>query len=143
MTIAEVMRPAPVALQPDLPIESAAHVLSQDEIREVPVVLGGELVGRLGRSDLIRVLAQEPDPVTEARTDADLVADMQDQLAQEEWVSNRTLWIDARNGVIALSGLVANEEERAALETMARAIAGCKGVEDHLIPRTAVRHVWA
>lgn len=100
-------------------------------------------MGRLGRSDLIRVLAQEPNPVVEARTDAELVADMQAQFAQEDWVSNRTLGIHARNGVIVLSGLVANEEERAALENLARAIADCKGVEDRLIPRTAVRRAWA
>ena len=41
--------------------------------------------------------------------------------------------------MIALTGLVESAEERAALSTMARAVAGCKGVENHLLVNSQLR----
>ena len=41
--------------------------------------------------------------------------------------------------MIALTGLVDSAEERAALSTMARAVAGWKGVENHLLVKSQLR----
>jgi osmotically-inducible protein OsmY len=60
---------------------------------------------------------------------------MKARLVQEAWVSNRTMWIAAKNGVISLFGMIDNEEEKTALGLMARTIAGCKGIENNLFPR--------
>ncbi len=53
---------------------------------------------------------------------------------------DRALGIEASKGVLRLYGLVDGDEEKAALTTMARAIAGCSGVENHLVPKSQFRH---
>ena len=144
-TVAEVMSPAPTLASPELPVEAAADLLSRDGIRELPVVAGGRLVGSVSRTALLQVLAQTPSRKGVARTDAELVAEMQRRLAAEHWVSNRGLGIGANNGVLSLYGLVDSEEEKAALGVMARAIDGCLGVENNVFPRSqlGVRGAWA
>jgi osmotically-inducible protein OsmY len=73
------------------------------------------------------------------RTDADLVAEMKTRLTREAWLSNRGIWVDARDGTIALVGVVDSEAEKAALATMARGIDGCTGIENHLLVRSRCR----
>ncbi len=107
-----------------------------------PLDAAVEIPGREGRAqgrdNLVWERVLEPTHPGEARSDADLVAELQGRIEREPWVSDRHIWIDAKDGMIALTGLVADAEERAALGALARAIVGCKGVENHLLPREAV-----
>jgi len=96
-------------------------------------------MGSLSRRDLVKVPATETRPVAEIRADTDLIAEMKACLAQEAWVPNRGIWVDARDGIIALVGVVNSKEEKAALATMARGIDGCRGVENHLLVRSKWR----
>lgn len=93
-------------------------------------------MGSVTRVDPAKVLATEARPAAEIRADADLMAEMKARLAQEAWVSNRSIWITAKNGVITLYGLIDNEEEKTALGVMAQTIPGCKGVENNLFPKS-------
>lgn len=61
---------------------------------------------------------------------------MRSRMAAEPWVPGGVL-AQAHRGVIDLWGLVSTETERAALETMARSMPGCRGVENHLAVRSA------
>lgn len=92
-----------------------------------------------GRGDLAKAQETATRPAAEIPSDADILAEMKAQLAQEAWVSNRGIWVDARDGTIALVGVVNSEEEKAALATMARGVDGCKGVENHLLVKSKVR----
>lgn len=67
------------------------------------------------------------------RADADLVADMTERMEQEPWIPRVRPTVEARDGVLTLWGVVGCEPEKAALITMARAIPGCREIEDHLI----------
>jgi osmotically-inducible protein OsmY len=96
-------------------------------------------MGSVTRGDIAKVLATEARAAVEIRADADLMAEMKARLAQETWVSNRGIWVDARDGTIALVGVVNSEEEKAALATMARGVDGCKGVENHLLVKSKWR----
>jgi CBS domain-containing protein len=139
--VGQVMGPPPAPVPAEASIQEAADLLAQQGLRELPVVAEGRVVGMVGRPSLLALqeLAQSPAGV---QTDAELVAEMKARLHQEPWVSNRGLWIQAANGVLFLSGLVADEEEQRALETMARSIPGCVGAENHTFPKTALRGRW-
>jgi CBS-domain-containing membrane protein len=138
-TVAEVMSPLPVSASPELSVEAAADLLSQDGIRELPVVADGRLVGNVSRTALLQVLAKTSSRTGVARTDAELVAEMKNRLAAEDWVSNRALSVLAKNGVLSLFGLVESEEEKTALGVMARTIEGCTGVENNVFPKSQLR----
>jgi osmotically-inducible protein OsmY len=78
-------------------------------------------------------------PALEFRSDADLIAEMKARLAQEAWSSNRGIWVDARDGTIALVGVVNSEDEKATLASIARGVEGCGGVENHLLVKSQWR----
>ncbi|MFI5339735.1 MAG: BON domain-containing protein [Candidatus Methylomirabilales bacterium] len=96
-------------------------------------------MGSVTPGDSAKLLATEARAAVEIRADADLMAEMKARLAQETWVSNRGIWVDARDGTIALVGVVNSEEEKAALAAMARGIDGCKGIENHLLVKSKWR----
>jgi CBS domain-containing protein len=141
-TVGEIMGPVPAQATPEMSLAEAAELLAAD-IRELPVVTQGRLVGTVSRTDLLRVLVHAVPESGAPRTDADLIQEMRRRLAAEDWVSTRALGIEASNGVLRLYGLVDGDEEKAALTTMARAIPGCTGVENHLVPKSQFRGHWA
>jgi CBS domain-containing protein len=138
-TVGEVMTSAVITVSPDVPLESAAVILDRHNIRRLPVLEDGHLVGLVSRGDLIKALAATP-PAQISRSDAQLVAEMRARVAREAWTTTSGLVIQARDGVLELWGLVDTEAEKSALETMARAIDGCRGVENHLVTRGAMRY---
>ena len=135
--VKDVMRPAPAPVDPETTLESAAERLEQAGSGLLTVLEDGQLVGTVGYGDLVKAVAETPAQTAEASpTDGELVAEMKARLAREVWVSNRSLWIDAKNGVIMLFGMVDTPEEEIALGVMAQTIPGCRGVENNLFPRS-------
>jgi osmotically-inducible protein OsmY len=61
-------------------------------------------------------------------------------MAQETWISRTRPTVEARDGVLMLWGVVGSDAEKAALVTMARAIPGCKAIEDRLVANGAAYH---
>jgi CBS domain-containing protein len=134
--VKEVMRPAPVPVDPETSLGSAAERLERAGTGVLPVLADGRLVGTVSCGNLVKAVAETADQTEASRTDDELVAEMKARLAQEAWVSNRGIWITAKNGVLTLFGMIDNEEEKTALGLMARMIGGCKGVENNLFPKS-------
>jgi CBS domain-containing protein len=143
MTVGEVMTRSLITVSPDLPIESAALILDQHGIRRVPVVADGQLVGIVSRGDLIKTLAKAPARAGGQPSDERLVREMRARLAEEPWVSNRGIVVQAGDGVLSLWGLVLTETEKSAVETMARTIEGSKGIDSHLVVKSEFPYRYA
>ena len=143
MTVGEVMTRSLIAVSPDFPIESAALILDQHRIRRVPVVADGQLLGILSRGDLIKALAKAPPRAGGQPSDERLVREMRARLAEEPWVSNRGIVVQAKDGVLSLWGLVLTETEKSAVETMARTIEGCKGIDSQLVVKSEFPYRYA
>ena len=141
-TVAELMGSVPAQATPEMSLAEAADLLAAD-VRTVPVVAHGRLVGTVSRTELLRVLVHAVPEPGAPRTDAELIQEMRRRLGAEDWVSNRALGIEASNGVLWLYGLVDSDEEKVALTTMARSIPGCTGVENGLVPKSQFRGHWA
>ena len=142
ITVGEVMTRSAICVSPDLPIESAAVLLDQHRVRRLPVVAGGRLVGIVSRGDLVRALAAAPPPAGGAVGDAELIRVMRERMAQEPWVSTRGILVQAEAGVVRLWGLVESEAEASALETMARALTGVRGVDSRLTVKSEIPYYY-
>lgn len=143
ITVAEVMTASVICVRPDAPLGSAAALLDEHRIGRLPVVAAdGSLVGIVSRGDLIKALAATVSPGGRPLTDTQLVGEMRRRLSHEPWVSSRNIIIEARDGVISLWGMVESEAEKAGIETMARSIPGCRGLEHGLVvrPHVLFRH---
>jgi CBS domain-containing protein len=137
-TVGEVMTREVISISPDLPVDAAAVVLDEHKVRRVPVVSGGRLVGVVSRGDLVKALSKAPSPVALPPSDAELVRQMKAAIAREAWVSNRGIVVQAKDGVIAIWGLVGTEAEKSAIETMARSVPGCRSVQNQLVAQSAL-----
>ena len=56
VTVAEAMTPNPVTVQPDTNIDEVAALMVDRNFHTIPVVDGGELVGIVGKEDILRTL---------------------------------------------------------------------------------------
>jgi CBS domain-containing protein len=56
LTVAEAMTPRPVTVAPDTNIETAAALMVDKNFHTLPVVQGSDLVGIIGKEDLLRTL---------------------------------------------------------------------------------------
>ena len=132
ITAGEVMTHPAVTVTPEIPISSAVVRLDDSGLGLLPVVVAERLVGTLSRRDLLKCLSATPAPDA-WRSDADLVAGMEERMAREPWVPARRPLVLASGGVVALWGLVESESQKRALETMASAMPGCRAVDSHLV----------
>ena len=133
VTVAEVMTHPVISASPTLALTTAALLFDTPSIHLVPVVTDDRLIGTVSRADLLKGLVREPtEPV--CQSDTDLVFRMQEWMAEEHgWVPTPRPTATASHGLLTLWGVVDTPAERAALETMARAIPGCRGVQSHLV----------
>jgi CBS-domain-containing membrane protein len=136
MAVREVMATSVIAVGPAVPVDEVARLLHAHGIRRLPVIDEGRLAGIVSRADLVRALAQERRPEA-GRAEARLVSEMYERLAREPWAANRRIVVRASDGALFLWGIVASEDERQAVERMARAIAGVASVENRLVVRAA------
>jgi CBS domain-containing protein len=137
-TVAEVMTRSVICVDPNLPIESAALILDERRISRLPVVADGRLVGIVSRGDLIKALAKAPAGEGAPLSDSQIVSEMKHRLSEEPWVTNRGIVVHAKDGILSLWGLVATGAEKSAIETMARAIEGAKGIDSHLVVKSEI-----
>ncbi|WP_214401428.1 CBS domain-containing protein [Pseudonocardia lacus] len=56
-TVADVMTPAPISMQPDADLADVVALMLDEGIRSVPIVSDGRLVGVVSRRDALRVVA--------------------------------------------------------------------------------------
>ena len=56
ITVAQAMTPNPVTVQPNMDIEEVAALMVDNNFHTIPVVEEGELVGIVGKEDMLRTL---------------------------------------------------------------------------------------
>lgn len=56
--VAKVMTPEPASVNENTPLEGVAHLMGRHDIKRVPVVRGGKVVGIIARADLVRALVR-------------------------------------------------------------------------------------
>lgn len=56
ITVAQAMTPNPVTVRPDTDIEAVAALMVDNSFHTIPVVDDGELVGIVGKEDILRTL---------------------------------------------------------------------------------------
>ena len=60
-TVDQAMTPHPVTVSPSTPIEEIASLMVDRNFHSLPVLAEGQLVGIVGKEDLLKLLIPEPD----------------------------------------------------------------------------------
>lgn len=130
----DVMSPHFASVTEQTPAAEVATLLEQRQIRRVPVLRDGQLVGIVTRADLVRALVQcarGADPAAAAGDDAAILRQLTRELARQSWWREELTVIAVEGGVVHYRGLYEHQSQRDAARVAAENVPGVRAVEDH------------
>jgi len=128
--VGEVMSSPAAAVEPETPIEAAAGLMAKNNIKRLPVVEDGKLVGIVTRSDIMGAFVRELAQHSAVKADADIRNALEAELAGQSW--GDAVEIKVADRVVTLEGKVLDEREKTALRVAAENVTGVKRVDDRV-----------
>jgi len=117
--VADVMSSDPVTTWPDADLADAAQTMLDRDVRSLPVLHDGDVVGMISRRDILR---------TVVRTDDVLCHEVQHRL--DEYAAGTHRWIAAvSQGDVTVAGDFDDEAERIVVAVLARTVPGVAAVQ--------------
>jgi CBS domain-containing protein len=130
--VEQVMSTDPVTTRRDAPLEEVVTAMTHHQIKRLPVVEGGKVVGIVARSDVLRALARTlPTPPLGAVADDQIGKAVLAELEKQKWGS-QFIRVHVKNGVVILTGAICDERERQAAKVVAENVPGVEAVVDQL-----------
>jgi CBS domain-containing protein len=113
-TVVQVMSRGPVTTWPEADVADVARLMLDRDVRSLPVVVDGDVVGIVSRRDILRSMV---------RTDDVLCRDVQHRL--DEYAGGEHRWTAAvEDGVATVKGPLDDPTERKVVAVLARTVAG-------------------
>jgi len=129
--VEDVMTPRPVTISKDASLEELIDLMTSNKVKRVPVVDGGDLVGIVARSDVMRaVLRALPASSAAAKDDERMRTAIATELARHSW--STAVRVNVSHGAAELSGVIFDERARGAARVAAENVPGVTQVVDEL-----------
>jgi CBS domain-containing protein len=117
--VAEVMSPYPVTTRPDIDVAEAAEAMLEYDVRSIPVLEDGDLVGIVSRRDILRAMVRGDDVLT---------AEVQHRL--DEYADGQHRWTaTVEDGVVRIAGDFDDSTEQGVVAVLARTVPGVTAVD--------------
>ncbi len=130
----DVMTEQVIHVSEQTPLGDVVGLMEKHNIKRLPVLSDGKLVGIVSRADLLRALAaRQANPIPPpAESDAAIRAAMNEVLKNEEWAMSAMVNVIVSEGAVHLWGVIDSDDQRQALRVAAENIPGVTAVEEHL-----------
>ncbi len=130
----DVMTEQVIHVSEQTPLGDVVGLMEKHNIKRLPVLSDGKLVGIISRADLLRALAaRQVNPIPPpAESDAAIRAAMNEVLKNEEWAMSAMVNVIVSEGAVHLWGVIDSDDQRQALRVAAENIPGVTAVEEHL-----------
>lgn len=134
MRAEEVMTKSVSYVGEDTSLGDVVSMMEKEDVKRLPVLTDGRVVGIVSRVDLLRTLAsRQMEPMSAPpEDDAAIRATMNDVLKNEDWAQSAMVNVIVSDGVVHLWGVIDSKEQRQALRVAAENIPGVKAIEEHL-----------
>ncbi len=130
--VAEIMSADPISVAPDTELSEVIHLMEKNQIKRVPVVQNGAVVGIVSRANLVQALAGLAETADIAQSDVAIREAVVAAFKTLPWAANEFINVTVTNGVVDLWGVfVAFRQDEAAV-VAAENVAGVKKVRSHL-----------
>lgn len=129
----ELMERHVITVTEDTSLAEVATILERERIERVPVVRDGQLVGIVGRGDIIQKFASQraAAPQESAGDDTRIREKINAEIRSHGWRNPVALNITVTEGVVDIWGLYRGEGDRLAVLVAAENAEGVKEVNDH------------
>ena len=130
----EVMTTPVHTVSEDTPLTDVVRIMESKQVKRLPVLCEGRLVGILSRANLLRALVSVPRDANPANVaDASIRKHLLAELAKQSWAPVALVDVIVKNGVVHLWGTLTEERQRQGIRVVAENTPGVKRVEDHLV----------
>lgn len=128
----EVMTRDLYTVTEDTPVSDIVELMERRHIKRVPVVRGGQLVGMVTRTNLMRAVAKAIPDAAVDESDTVIRERLLEVLKDKPWAP---VTIDpvVTDGKVRLIGTIMDERQGEAVKVAAENIPGVKSVEDELV----------
>jgi CBS domain-containing protein len=131
--VKDVMTRDVVTVKEATPLHEVARLMEHRNIKRVPVVRAGKVVGIVSRANLLRALASlHRELPMSARTDAAIRNRILREIGKQDWAYSTDVDVVVRKGVVDLWGTISDVDQREALRVLVEGTSGVKRIEDHL-----------
>jgi CBS domain-containing protein len=131
--VSDVMTKAVITAEEDTPLGDLVDLMEKRNIKRIPVVRAGKLVGIVSRANLLEaLLSREPDGPAVQPSDTEMRRAVEEALEKHPWTSRWPTNVFANDGVVHLWGYVEDDEVRKAYRVAAENVPGVKRVKNHL-----------
>jgi len=132
LQVKDVMTRGVVTVSEETEISEIADLLERRQIKRVPVVKDGRVVGIVSRANLVRALADLTPPAKEVLVDRGLRATIERRLESESWAPHALVNIAVHDGHVEVTGIAENEAQRTALRVLVETVPGVLSVKESL-----------
>jgi CBS domain-containing protein len=124
LKVREVMTRKPVTVTEDAPLDEVVHLMESHDIKRLPVVRRGKVVGLVSRANLMRALASiHRTAPRSSKSDAAIRNRILADIGKQSWSAGAVVDVVVRDGIVDLWGTVSDvaQQERSAGETCSAA----------------------
>lgn len=130
----DVMGRYVISVSDNAKLSEVADILDANNLKRVPVLKDGKLVGIITRGDLVRALASANfDASIPEGNNAAVQKALLERIQAQSWVNTSHLNVVVHDNVIELWGFAETEDRRKALLVLVREAAGTRRIDDHII----------
>jgi CBS domain-containing protein len=130
--VEEVMTVELYTVTEDATLDEVVQLMERHNVKRLPVMRAGELVGIVSRSNLLQAVAELSREVPDPTADDDHIRNhIIASIEKADW-SPLGLGVIVGNGHVHLSGIITNERFREAAVVAAENVSGVTKVHDHL-----------
>ena len=127
------MTRAPLIVKETTPLHEVASLMERRNVKRLPVVRGGKLVGIITRANLLRALASLNRELPKSqRTDTAIRNRILRDIGKQDWAYAADVDVVVRSGVVDIWGRISDPAQRDALRVLAESTPGVKRIEEHL-----------
>ena len=130
----EVMTAGVVSAAPGASLAEIVELMATHDVKNVPILDAGNIVGIVSRSDLMRTLLRTLPKSGAATTDDEMIRrNIIAELRGQSWsVGGDLIGVTVKKGEVELNGAIFDERQRKAAVVAAENVAGVKKVTDKL-----------
>ena len=122
-----------MAVAEDTPLDEVVGLMETRNIKRLPVVRGGKVIGIISRANLMRALVSVHREAHGAAKDEARIRDhILDDIAKQEWAADVVVDVVLHNGIADLWGTVRYADQAQALRALVESTPGVERVEHYL-----------